>query len=416
MKKTLKTSLAAMSFIVMALSANQSALAQDNRPAQADASLAVPEINTRPGARYQEKNLDYGMTIGIEQTPKGRIWCCWVGGGDDERAYFLLSYSDDGGWTWSKTKTVIDPHDKKLGQARRTIAGTLWTDPQGRLWLFFDQSMTYFDGRNGDWYTICENPDSNHPVWSEPKRIWHGCTLNKPVVLSNGDWMLPVSLWGRDLIKDPSRKDAPPSPYKDCYHELDSLRGANVFISRNQGKTWERQGIVRFPRPHFDEHHLTELKDGRLWMTGRTWGGIYQSFSEDEGRTWTAPEKYMENNSSRHFIRRLASGNLILVKNGSLTGRTKSRSDLTAYLSTDDGKTWKGGLQLDERNWVSYPDGFQAADGHIYISYDWERAKEGQILLARFTEQDILAGRIVTDGSFLKHIIFKPGKIHKKNK
>ena len=240
MRNTLKTSLAAMSFMVMTLSA----IAQDNRPAQADASLAVPEINTRPGAKYQERNLDYGMTIGIEQTPKGRIWCCWVGGGDDERAYFLLSYSDDGGWTWSKTKTVIDPHDKKLGQARRTIAGTLWTDPQGRLWLFFDQSMTYFDGRNGDWYTICENPDSNRPVWSEPKRIWHGCTLNKPVVLSNGDWMLPVSLWGRDLIKDPSRKDAPPSTYKDCYHELDSLRGANVFISKDRGQTWERQGIV----------------------------------------------------------------------------------------------------------------------------------------------------------------------------
>lgn len=115
MRNTLKTSLAAMSFMVMTLSA----IAQDNRPAQADASLAVPEINTRPGAKYQERNLDYGMTIGIEQTPKGRIWCCWVGGGDDERAYFLLSYSDDGGWTWSKTKTVIDPHDKssaRLGE------------------------------------------------------------------------------------------------------------------------------------------------------------------------------------------------------------------------------------------------------------------------------------------------------------
>lgn len=127
MKTMLKTSLTAMSVAIMALVCQLPVSAQDDRPEQADASLVTPKINTRPGSKYQERNLDYGMTIGIEQTPKGRIWCCWVGGGDDERAYFLLSYSDDGGWTWSKTKTVIDPHDKKLGQARRTIAGTLWT-------------------------------------------------------------------------------------------------------------------------------------------------------------------------------------------------------------------------------------------------------------------------------------------------
>ncbi len=39
----------------------------------------------------------------------------------------------------------------------------------------------------------------------------------------------------------------------------------------------------------------------------------------------------------------------------------KNRSHLTAWLSEDDGKTWRGGLMLDERATVSYPDGFQAA-------------------------------------------------------
>lgn len=381
-----------------------------------DPALEPPVINTRPSAEYQARNLDYGMTIGIERTPKGRIWCCWVGGGDDENAFFMLAYSDDDGRKWSKTKVVVDPHDPSLGQARRTIAGTLWTDPQGRLWLFFDQAMTYYDGRDGDWYTICENPDDKHPVWSEPVRIWHGCTLNKPTVLSNGDWMLPVSLWGRDLIKDPAKKDNMSHPYKDAYHELDSLRGANVFISRDQGKTWIRQGIVRFPKPHFDEHHITELHDGRLWLTGRTHEGIFQSFSENEGKTWTPPVKYLNHNSSRHFIRRLSSGNLLLVKHGEINGRTKARSNLTAYLSADDGKSWLGGLELDEREWVSYPDGFQDPDGRIFISYDWQRAKEGQILLACFTEEDVLARKIVSDGGFLRHIIFKPGKIHNQAK
>ena len=67
------------------------------------------------------------------------------------------------------------------------------------------------------------------------------------------------------------------------------------------------------------------------------------------------------------------------------------RSLLTAWLSDDDGKTWRGGLMLDERTGVSYPDGFQAPDGTIYISWDRNRSTDGEILMARFTEEDVLA-------------------------
>jgi hypothetical protein len=75
-----------------------------------------------------------------------------------------------------------------------------------------------------------------------------------------------------------------------------------------------------------------------------------------------------------------------------------------------DGKTWKGGLMLDEREGISYPDGFQAPDGTIYISYDRNRAADGEILLARFTEQDVLAGRLVSPRSELRMLISRPLK------
>ena len=51
---------------------------------------------------------------------------------------------------------------------------------------------------------------------------------------------------------------------------------------------------------------------------------------------------------------------------------------------------------LDERTGVSYPDGFQAPDGAIYIIYDHNRAADREILLARFTEADILAGKFAS--------------------
>ncbi len=41
-------------------------------------------------------------------------------------------------------------------------------------------------------------------------------------------------------------------------------------------------------------------------------------------------------------------------------------------------------------------------DDQIYIIYDRERNVEKELLLARITEEDILRGKLVSDGSFFK--------------
>jgi hypothetical protein len=136
---------------------------------------------------------------------------------------------------------------------------------------------------------------------------------------------------------------------------------------------------------------ITELKDGRLWLLTRTGGGfLWESHSTDKGRTWSeAKASTIANPGSRFFIRRLASGNLLLVNHYKFTGR----SHLTAQLSTDDGQTWNDGLLLDERKGVSYPDGVQDKNGLIWITYDRDRQGAGDILLAKFKEEDVLAGK-----------------------
>ena len=76
---------------------------------------------------------------------------------------------------------------------------------------------------------------------------------------------------------------------------------------------------------------------------------------------------------------------------------------------------------LDARDNVSYPDGFEAENGFIYITYDRERgafrksAAEAlrdarEILFAKFTEADIRAGKLVTPGSKLACLISKLGE------
>ena len=311
----------------------------------------------------------------------------------------MLATSDDDGETWSKPRLVVDAHAQDLPAERSVLVGNLWTDPLGRLWLIFDQSMDMFDGRAGVWMAVCENPDDEEPKWSLPRRIWHGVTLNKPTVLSTGEWLLPISLDQRDGFRQ----------FKGCFRELDPLRGANVFVSNDRGATWERRGSVRFPNPEWHEHMVVERKDGSLWMLARTTKGLMQSTSQDGGRTWAEPTvPAIQHPAARFHIRRLMSGRLLLVKHGKTIDAHAGRSQLTAWLSDDDGNTWHGGLLLDERKGISYPDGVQSPDGTLYISYDRNRAADGEILLARFTEQDILAGRLVGPKSKLQMLISRP--------
>jgi len=387
-------------FLIAVIFGSSGLWAQEPVPVSAfEVTLRPAVLNTHPGPEYSDEKRDYGMVIGTDRTPKGRIWAAWVAGGDSALAYFVLATSDDQGESWSKPRLVIHPPKTAEGFRHSVLVGNLWTDPTGKLWLFYDQSLEQFDGRAGVWAITCENPNSDQPVWSEPTRIWHGMTLNKPTVLKNGDWLLPVSLWDRSRISKPFRESAFP--------ELDNQRMAHWFVSTAQGKSWQRRGGVAFPDPQFDEHMLVELKDGRLWMLARDNHGISQSFSADQGKTWSQPERSgIENPSSRFFLRRLASGNILLVKNGPLDRKT-GRVELTAFLSDDEGKSWKGGLLIDERNDVSYPDGFQAPDGMIYTIHDRERAKEREILMTRFSEADILAGKFVTTGSKGKMMVSK---------
>lgn len=364
--------------------------------AAGDWTLQPTAVAWAPGPEHRPEISDFVMSMGIERTPRGRLWVSWFAGDDSRDAYVLLAKSDDDGLTWSDPLFIVDPSPTPGGLRQRALVGNLWTDPTGRLWLFFDQGLRFFDGRAGVWATVCTNPDAAHPQWSTPQRIWHGSTLNKPTVLANGDWLLPVSLWQRDYM----RADFPASP--ELYKELDAYRMANVFVSSDQGASWRRRGGVLAVARQFDEQMIVERRDGSLLMFLRTDYGIAETESFDQGRSWTGPTpSALPHVSARIFVRRLASGRVLLVKHGALDRRPAQRSHLTAYLSDDDCRTWHGGLLLDERAGVSYPDGFQAPDGRLYITYDWQRT-DGELLLAVFTEDDVLQGRVTSPHTRLR--------------
>jgi hypothetical protein len=256
----------------------------------------------------------------------------------------------------------------------RAMSACIWIDPQQRMWVFWGQSFGQQDGRYGVWAIVTDAPDSSDPQWSSPRRLGDGIMLNKPTVLSNGDWLFTSSIWKAE----------------------NSIR---VYASTDQGKTFQLRGTANVLPAEArgpDEPMIVERKDGSLWMMVRS-RGIAETFSYDGGKTWTPVERSsLRHPTARFFLRRLRSGNLLLVKHGPLDERTR-RERLTAYVSDDDGKSWQGGLMLDEREKVTYPDGVQADDGTIYIIYDYNRTPDGAILMATFREEDVRAGEPVTD-------------------
>jgi predicted neuraminidase len=287
---------------------------------------------------------------------------------------------------------AIDPDEP--GPAR-SYDPEIWVDPKGKLWVFWAQAMAHSgawslikDGTlAGVWAISTKKPDTGTPSWSKPRRLTDGVMMCKPVVLSSGEWVLPASSWNL------------------------TEKSARMVVSNDRGKTWLVRGAASVPEDvrSFDEHLIVERKDQSLWMLVRTKYGIGESISNDNGLTWSPliPSK-IEHPNARFFIRRLKSGNLLLVKHGPIDKQT-DRSQLMAFVSKDDGHSWSGGLLLDERSGVSYPDGQQVEDGSIFIIYDYHRKSDQNILMASFTEDDVLSGDPESESVTLRRLVSKGG-------
>jgi len=348
-------------------------------------SLQPPQHLGLPRADQAVTNRAFTGIPSMATAPKGRLWAAWYAGvtpAEDLNNYVVLSTSGDNGTTWQEVLTV----DPDAGGPVRSFDPELWVSPDGRLFFFWAQmEKGRRDTELGVWCIETNEPDATNPTWSGPRRIGDGVMMCKPLTLSSGEWVLPISKWkGHD-------------------------NSAQMIVSNDQGKNWSLRGGCNVPGEvrQFDEHMFVERKDGSLWLLVRTTYGIGESVSTDGGKTW--PElkpSGILHTPSRFFIRRLVSKNLLLVKHGPLDTRT-SRSHLTAYISKDDGHTWIGGLMLDERLGVSYPDGQQTADGLIRIIYDYNRVSDRNVLMAAFREEDVAAGKDVSGAVKLRQIVSK---------
>ena len=326
------------------------------------------------------KDRKFEQVPAVAATADGKqVYVAWYSGGaaPGPGNYVTLSVSQDLGKSWLNDQLAIYPTDK----AYRLFDPTIWRDNKGKINLFYGSAKNnlIWDGFGGV-NAIEIKWDGNRISNSQPIRISDGVMSNKPVYLSSKKQTLFPVYIDKPILGTKSEKSFPQHGvfvYSQTGNNLPLSFYASIYIDEEL-------------RIH-DEPQLVEISEnGEYLAMLRTTKGIYYTKSNDFGKTWAKIQPFTASGpttSSRFYLGKLSSGNLLLVSNNSTT-----RNKMSAFLSKDGGKTWPHKLLLDERENVSYPDADQTSDGTIHVVFDRERTGAKDILYCRFTENDILNG------------------------
>ncbi len=348
--------------------------------------------------KYRTEHRVWQGVPAIAHTKGGKNFVAFYSGMTKETfGNYVIVLCDNGDLKFSEPIIAVENEGKS-----RAFDPVLWIDPLDRLWLVW--SVWPDEAVYG---AICDNPDADELKFGETFYIGRGIMMNKPIVSEDGSWFFPIYMPPLDMFLE-MRTELKP----------DDVSMAYAYKSSDNGKSFIKLGGVAARERSYDENMIVELNSGVLAMYVRTTVGVGVSYSYDRGRHFSkCANSVFAGPDSRFHISKLKSGRILFINHYNFSGRT----NLYAMLSEDGGKTFPYKLQLDER-YVSYPDAQEADDGFIYVAYDRERGgfssslnavyqHAREILVAKITEEDILAGKIVNPESRLKVIASKLGKL-----
>ncbi|WP_159884869.1 sialidase family protein [Paenibacillus puerhi] len=298
----------------------------------------------------------------------GDLLCTWFSGSGEGNpdTHIVLSRLPAGTDCW--TQPV--PLSEDAGRSEQNPV--LFQAPDGKLWLFHTSNEPHNQKTSRVVYRTSEDRGE---TWSPAEVLFDRLGIflrHPPIVLSNGDWLLPA-----------------------YYCKLDGHYSV-VQISSDQGATWTEYEVSG--STHRVQMNVLERSDGSLlaMFRSRQADRIYMSESRDGGRTWSKPVKSVlaNNNSSTQAVK-LPSGRMALIYNDSTMERDQFRwvqrkgefrkkplrTPLTLSLSEDDGQTWpySRNIQMadleykDSEIGYSYPSILATRDGNLHIAFSYLR-------------------------------------------
>lgn len=286
----------------------------------------------------------------IVETKTGLV-AAWFGGTDEGRNDVVIIVSRHDGKAWSEPVEVANG----VTEERRypTWNPVLFQPKEGPLLLFFKIGPS-----PSLWWGMVMASEDGGKTWTKPRALPKG-TLgpikNKPVQLADG------------TIVCPSSTEYPGEGWR-----------AHLELTSDLGQTWKRVGPLNDDK-QVQMIQPTILRWGdrmqllfRNRNRGEMRGTILECWSEDGGKTWSAPKATeVPNPNSGIDAVTLKDGRGLLVYNHTPRGRTP----LNVAVSSD-GRSWKQVLALEtEPGEYSYPAVIQASDGKVHVTYTWKRQR-----------------------------------------
>lgn len=294
----------------------------------------------------------------VVELPNGDLAAAWYGGekesSPDSSHYW--SKLPEGADEWDTPQCLWDVPNRSAGNPR------LFLDVAGRLWAILP--VNYGEWCRGGTRFFYRTSDDMGETWSDPVRVYELDGLlgkNKPVVLPEGDIILPVTV------------------------EYDHTAAAALL--RPGAEHWEVSSEIAREEARCIQPAFVQRSDGTLLGLLRTnEGRIWVTSSIDRGNMWAEPKPTtLQHNNSGIDLVRLANGHLVLTFNDC----TKGRTPLNLAVSEDDGETWSRQMALEtDEGEYSYPAIIQTRDGFIHVIYTYRRTHIKHVVLT----EDAIAG------------------------
>lgn len=382
--------------------------------------ISVFCVTATPLPQYEAEllfpvNPKHNHGSSIVETADGDLLACWFHGTGERKEDDVIiqgARKRKGATAWSEPFTMADSQDLP------DCNPVLFIDPRGTLWLFWVAVL------NNEWggsllkfRTATEYAQDGPPQWNwqdvvhcrprnlEPKfleAIGKAETLLAPVIAADEDLKKKVA----DAKAKATDKLSQRLGWMTRLHPImvsdtrmmlglysDVFNCSLAAFTSDWGKTWEFSEPIIDPSLGNIQPSFIKKRDGSITAMMRDNGlpkHIRIADSADNGMTWS-PVRVSDipNPGSSVECIALKDGNWVLVCNDTFNGR----HILTAYLSDDEGTTWKWKRALEsvekDKGSFSYPSVIQAADGSILCTYSYSTpdVKGSSIKHARFNAE-----------------------------
>ena len=365
------------------------------------------------------QNPKHNHGSSIVETPDGDLLACWFHGSGERTCDDVMvqgARKRKGEDKWSEPFVMADTPDLP------DCNPVLFMDPRGTLWLIW---ITVQDNEWGGsllkYRTSTQYKEDGPPRWDwqdvihcRPKNF---DTLFLAMLDKAEQTYAPLLAAAEDLKKEvtiarqkATEKLATRIGWMTRIHPImlndnrmmlglytDVFSVSLAAFTEDWGKTWS------FSEPILElgniQPSFVQKKNGNIMAYMRDNGlphHIRVSESKDNGVTWSevTQSEILNPGSSVECIA-LKSGLWVMVCNDTFDGRHW----LTAYLSDDEGATWKWNRKLEkwsdkEAGSASYPSVIQTSDGMIHATYSYvmKEVKGSSIRHAQFNEDWIKAG------------------------